>query len=149
MAISPVNKALLGFLGVGTAGGTVAAGYKLSQQGDKKDGDASVVTKSKTLIRELLNGDKTKKLLSTDLGSQDSYWMAAFEKYRTGDSSKDANPWGISSWEKIKSQTGQAAPQEFLDKCDKESQKEVEDSSDQAYINVSTWCTREATDSES
>ncbi|AEW45799.1 hypothetical protein MHC_04715 [Mycoplasma haemocanis str. Illinois] len=139
MFSSLATKALLVVLGVGVAGGTAAAGYKFFGKGAAAE---KITAIPKYTVSQLLERDKTKQLLNTSLAGSDGDWKAAYEKYRTGESSKDANPWQIPDWGTKKSQTNQNAPSEFISKCLEESKKEVIDDKDPIYSNVSAWCTK-------
>ncbi|CBY93189.1 hypothetical protein HF1_11810 [Mycoplasma haemofelis str. Langford 1] len=143
MSSSLATKSILGLLGASAAGGTAAAGYKLlKKNGDMKE---KPMTIQKHTVAKLLEQDKTKQLLDAKLEGSNEDWKAAYEKYRTGESSKDANPWQMPDWNNKKSQSGQNAPTEFISKFSEESKKEVVDDKDPIYVNVSTWCTKTIT----
>ncbi|CBY93250.1 hypothetical protein HF1_12420 [Mycoplasma haemofelis str. Langford 1] len=138
-----VTKSLLGVLGVSAIGGTAAASYKLLGKGSNREEiTTSEIRKSKISVADLLKRDSTKELLDKNWGAHDSSWISAYEKYRTWGSSNNSNSWNIASLEGQVFQIGEVPPREFLDKCEEESQREVDDMNDPIYVAVSEWCTK-------
>ncbi|CBY93170.1 hypothetical protein HF1_11620 [Mycoplasma haemofelis str. Langford 1] len=139
------TKALLGLLGATAAGGTTFAGYKILNKEQKKEEAPTTKEIQKVSVAELLKKDKTKQLLvRTGKTGQDAEWKAAWSNYKTKNNSNSENgsdPLKIANWSTEKSR--EEAPEDFLNKCDAESKKEVVDTNDPIYVNVSTWCTKE------
>ncbi|AEW45831.1 hypothetical protein MHC_04875 [Mycoplasma haemocanis str. Illinois] len=135
------SKILLGTLGVGAAGITSAVGYQVLSKKTTTD----IPLPEKKSIADLIKERSGKTLLQKSSGGASEEWKKVYEKYRTGDSSKDANPWKIPDWDTKKSQEGQNAPNDFMDACERESRKEVLDTEAQEYKNVLEWCTKDST----
>ncbi|CBY93275.1 hypothetical protein HF1_12670 [Mycoplasma haemofelis str. Langford 1] len=122
------------FGSVAAAGTAATAGvsgmYLLKSDSDEK------------YIYELIKEDPTLEFLTSKSG-EDSNWKSSWEKYRTENQSHEKDPWGITNWSSLKSQSNQNAPSDFLSKCDSYSQKKVKSNKDALYLSVAKWCTRD------
>ncbi|AEW45781.1 hypothetical protein MHC_04625 [Mycoplasma haemocanis str. Illinois] len=141
------TKVLLGLLGATAAGGTTVVGYRMFN----KEELTPTKEMRKISVAELLKQDKTKQLLErTGKNGQDTEWKAAWNNYTTKNANHSENgsdPLKIENWSSVKSQGD--APEDFLNKCESESKKDVVDTKDPVYVNVSTWCTKTVATSDS
>ncbi|CBY93263.1 hypothetical protein HF1_12550 [Mycoplasma haemofelis str. Langford 1] len=144
--MSLTSKALLGTLGVGTAGVTSAVGYKVLNKKEVAKEETPTLPKKKSIAALIESSGKT--LLQKSLGGSNEDWKKVYEKYRTGDSSKDSNPWNIQGWDTKKTQENSDAPNDFMDACERESRKEVSGIEAPEYKNVLDWCTKDSAPSE-
>ncbi|AEG73567.1 hypothetical protein MHF_1331 [Mycoplasma haemofelis Ohio2] len=150
MDSSLATKALLGTLGVGAAGTTAAAGYKVLSKSNKNEEKSKEAQKPTFSVADLLKKDKTKELLVKEgKNGEDADWKKAWSNYKSKNSSVTANgldPLGIADF--ISKKSDEKAPDDFLNKCDLESKRQVHSDKDEAYVKVSTWCTKEVTPSQ-
>ncbi|AEW45828.1 hypothetical protein MHC_04860 [Mycoplasma haemocanis str. Illinois] len=144
-------KVLLGVLGVGATGGTVAIGYKVFSKDNKHKEKPIEEQKPTFSVADLLKKDKTKELLMKEgKNGEDEDWKKAWSNYKNKNSSVTTNgldPLGIVDF--VNKKNDDNAPEDFLNKCDLESKKQVYSEKDEAYLKVSTWCTKEVTASQS
>ncbi|AEG73516.1 hypothetical protein MHF_1280 [Mycoplasma haemofelis Ohio2] len=138
---SPLVKPALFTAAVGTSG---AGGYFGSKLITSKSPEKTPETRKKFSIASLIAQDSAKELLTKDKKQgSDADWQAAWTNYKNQNSShstENSDPWKIKNWINEKNQAN--APQDFMDRCDTESKKEVFDTSDPAYKNVYSWCTK-------
>ncbi|CBY93207.1 hypothetical protein HF1_11990 [Mycoplasma haemofelis str. Langford 1] len=133
---SPLVKPLA-FTALAGASGT--GGYFGSKLLTSKNSHVQESKKKPVSVAELLSKHTTKQLLDKSLTKTHSDWTTAWSNYKT--KNNDSDPLKIGNWSTKKTQA--EVPEEFLNRCDEESKKEVLDTSDPIYVNVLNWCTKD------
>ncbi|AEG72575.1 hypothetical protein MHF_0293 [Mycoplasma haemofelis Ohio2] len=139
MSSSLLTKSALGTLGLGTAtAGTVYFGRDLiSNREDQK---------TKSSIRELIKKSKPHKRLISGNTVSDPLWKEAWKRYREENSNRDSDSWALKDWTKPSGSVdgNDNASSHLITACYSKADSEVESEKDPLFVQVLSYCTRDA-----
>ncbi|CBY92274.1 hypothetical protein HF1_02660 [Mycoplasma haemofelis str. Langford 1] len=130
MSVSLPAKLALGTL----AGGATAAGGALAY----KEISKPKVKEKKSIVTLIKDSRKDKRLMTKSNGGSEDHWKKGWKAYL--DSKR--NIWGLSEWKDSPVDTD-PAPTSFMNKCESVSREEVVDESDERYVAILNYCTRD------
>ncbi|CBY92269.1 hypothetical protein HF1_02610 [Mycoplasma haemofelis str. Langford 1] len=138
MSSSLLAKSALGVAGLGTAtAGTVYFGRDLIGGESRKE---------KTSIRKLIQSSNPHKRLISGNNASDQNWKDAWKRYREGHLNKDSDSWNLEGWTRPTGSIGNSdnASTHFISACSSKADIEVENDKDPLYVQVVSYCTRDA-----
>ncbi|CBY92253.1 hypothetical protein HF1_02450 [Mycoplasma haemofelis str. Langford 1] len=137
MEASLLAKSAAGVLGLGTAtAGAVYFGRDLVGGEDKV----------KTPIKELIKTANPHKRLIEGSTVSDPHWKEVWKEYRNANLNKGVDFWNIQGWQKPTGNVTNSddASSHFISACSSKLNEEVESSKDPLYLQVISYCTRDA-----